>query len=92
MTALWHGSNVLYDKERVWKGLYGCIELSNLVFPLQVLGSATGSPASSSTSSSSSRQYTRQRITRVNLRDLIFYMEQEREMAHSLLLYRALLK
>ncbi|MFT7807031.1 transcription initiation factor TFIID subunit 4-like [Arapaima gigas] len=40
----------------------------------------------------SSRQYARQRITRVNLRDLIFCMEQEREMVHSLLLYRALLK
>ncbi|KAM7423709.1 hypothetical protein PAMA_000193 [Pampus argenteus] len=59
---------------------------------VQVSGSTAGSPASSSTPSTSSRQYTRQRITRVNLRDLIFYMEQERETAHSLLLYRALLK
>uniref|UniRef100_UPI0037E86141 transcription initiation factor TFIID subunit 4-like n=1 Tax=Semicossyphus pulcher TaxID=241346 RepID=UPI0037E86141 len=58
----------------------------------EVSGSTAGSPASSSTPSTSSRQYTRQRITRVNLRDLIFYMEQERETAHSLLLYRALLK
>uniref|UniRef100_A0A3Q4GU30 Transcription initiation factor TFIID component TAF4 C-terminal domain-containing protein n=1 Tax=Neolamprologus brichardi TaxID=32507 RepID=A0A3Q4GU30_NEOBR len=49
-------------------------------------------PPGSSAPSTSSRQYTRQRITRVNLRDLIFYMEQERETAHSLLLYRALLK
>ncbi|XP_016156609.1 PREDICTED: transcription initiation factor TFIID subunit 4-like, partial [Ficedula albicollis] len=40
----------------------------------------------------SPRQYPRQKITRVNLRDFIFYMEQEREMSHSLLLYRALLK
>ncbi|NWQ93072.1 TAF4 factor, partial [Burhinus bistriatus] len=40
----------------------------------------------------SSRQYARQKITRVNLRDFIFYMEQERETSHSLLLYRALLK
>ncbi|XP_067396159.1 transcription initiation factor TFIID subunit 4-like [Emydura macquarii macquarii] len=40
----------------------------------------------------SSRQYARQKITRVNLRDFIFYMEQERETNHSLLLYRALLK
>ncbi|OPJ83390.1 transcription initiation factor TFIID subunit 4B isoform C [Patagioenas fasciata monilis] len=32
------------------------------------------------------------RITRVCLRDLIFCMEQEREMKHSLTLYRALLK
>ena len=59
---------------------------------LQVSGSTAGSLASSSSPSTSSRQYTRQRITRVNLRDLIFYMEQERETAHSLLLYRALLK
>ncbi|KAG7483487.1 transcription initiation factor TFIID subunit 4-like [Solea senegalensis] len=58
----------------------------------EVSGSSAGSPASSSVPSTSSRQYTRQRITRVNLRDLIFYMEQERETAHSLLLYRALLK
>ncbi|KAM7014750.1 transcription initiation factor TFIID subunit 4 isoform 2-T2 [Tautogolabrus adspersus] len=58
----------------------------------EVSGSMAGSPASSSTPSNSSRQYTRQRITRVNLRDLIFYMEQERATAHSLLLYRALLK
>ncbi|XP_037307720.2 transcription initiation factor TFIID subunit 4 isoform X2 [Pungitius pungitius] len=58
----------------------------------EVSGSAAGSPAASSSPSTSSRQYARQRITRVNLRDLIFYMEQERETAHSLLLYRALLK
>ncbi|KAI9536465.1 hypothetical protein NQZ68_033054 [Dissostichus eleginoides] len=57
-----------------------------------VSGSSMGSPSGSSAPSSSSRQYARQRITRVNLRDLIFYMEQERETAHSLLLYRALLK
>uniref|UniRef100_A0A8C2WHG7 Transcription initiation factor TFIID component TAF4 C-terminal domain-containing protein n=1 Tax=Cyclopterus lumpus TaxID=8103 RepID=A0A8C2WHG7_CYCLU len=58
----------------------------------EVSGSTASSPASSSSPSASSRQYARQRITRVNLRDLIFYMEQERETAHSLLLYRALLK
>ncbi|XP_077419139.1 transcription initiation factor TFIID subunit 4 isoform X1 [Vanacampus margaritifer] len=59
----------------------------------ELSGSTAGSPAaSSSTPSSSSRQYARQRITRVNLRDFIFYMEQERDTAHSLLLYRALLK
>ncbi|XP_048403166.2 transcription initiation factor TFIID subunit 4-like isoform X2 [Stegostoma tigrinum] len=39
-----------------------------------------------------SRQYTRQRVTRVNLRDFIFYMEQEQDTRHSLVLYRALLK
>ncbi|XP_064869243.1 transcription initiation factor TFIID subunit 4-like [Oncorhynchus nerka] len=57
----------------------------------EVSGSSVGSPgAASSPSTSSQRQ--RQRVTRVNLRDFIFYMEQERETAHSLLLYRALLK
>lgn len=38
------------------------------------------------------RQFTRQRITRVNLRDLIFCLENERETSHSLLLYKAFLK
>lgn len=65
---------------------------SDLHLCLQVSGGVSGSLASSSTPSTSSRQYTRQRITRVNLRDLIFYMEQEKETTHSLLLYRALLK
>ncbi|XP_064315630.1 transcription initiation factor TFIID subunit 4-like isoform X1 [Phalacrocorax carbo] len=54
------------------------------------LGVSGGSQAGLGTPSS--RQYARQKITRVNLRDFIFYMEQEREMSHSLLLYRALLK
>ncbi|XP_063266485.1 transcription initiation factor TFIID subunit 4-like isoform X2 [Prinia subflava] len=45
-------------------------------------GLGTGSP----------RQYPRQKITRVNLRDFIFFMEQERGLSRSLLLYRALLK
>ncbi|XP_043120143.1 LOW QUALITY PROTEIN: transcription initiation factor TFIID subunit 4 [Puntigrus tetrazona] len=58
----------------------------------EVSGSSAGSPGGSSAPSSSSRQYNRQRITRVNLRDFIFYMEQERETSRSLLLYRALLK
>ncbi|XP_027750319.1 transcription initiation factor TFIID subunit 4-like [Empidonax traillii] len=54
------------------------------------LGVSGGSQAGLGTASP--RQYPRQKITRVNLRDFIFYMEQEREMSHSLLLYRALLK
>ncbi|XP_058607183.1 transcription initiation factor TFIID subunit 4 isoform X2 [Onychostoma macrolepis] len=58
----------------------------------EVSGGSAGSPGGSSAPSSSSRQYNRQRITRVNLRDFIFYMEQERETSRSLLLYRALLK
>ncbi|XP_069495469.1 transcription initiation factor TFIID subunit 4-like isoform X2 [Ambystoma mexicanum] len=40
----------------------------------------------------SSRHHGRHRITRVNLRDFIFCLEQERETSRSLLLYRALLK
>uniref|UniRef100_A0A3B4DSG9 TAFH domain-containing protein n=1 Tax=Pygocentrus nattereri TaxID=42514 RepID=A0A3B4DSG9_PYGNA len=39
-----------------------------------------------------SRQFTRQRITRVNLRDLLFCLENERASSRSQLLYRALLK
>ncbi|XP_064192180.1 transcription initiation factor TFIID subunit 4-like isoform X2 [Anguilla rostrata] len=58
----------------------------------EVSGTSVGSPAGSGAPSTSSRQYSRHRITRVNLRDFIFYMEQERETARSLLLYRALLK
>ncbi|XP_072790618.1 transcription initiation factor TFIID subunit 4 isoform X2 [Taeniopygia guttata] len=54
------------------------------------VGVCGGSPAGLGTASP--RQYPRQKITRVNLRDFIFYMEQEREMSRSLLLYRALLK
>ncbi|XP_051580845.1 transcription initiation factor TFIID subunit 4-like isoform X1 [Myxocyprinus asiaticus] len=58
----------------------------------EVSGSSAVSPSGTSTPPNSSRQYSRQRITRVNLRDFIFYMEQERETSRSLLLYRALLK
>uniref|UniRef100_A0A147A428 Transcription initiation factor TFIID subunit n=1 Tax=Fundulus heteroclitus TaxID=8078 RepID=A0A147A428_FUNHE len=49
-------------------------------------GSGTSSPASSS------RQQLRQRITRVNLRDFILCLEQDRSTARSLTLYKALLK
>ncbi|XP_064242998.1 transcription initiation factor TFIID subunit 4-like [Passer domesticus] len=54
------------------------------------VGPCGGSQAGLGTASP--RQYPRQKITRVNLRDFIFYMEQERDMSRSLLLYRALLK
>ncbi|XP_056595621.1 transcription initiation factor TFIID subunit 4 isoform X1 [Triplophysa dalaica] len=53
---------------------------------------SSGSAAGSTSSSSSSVRQTRQRITRVNLRDLIFCLEQERTTARSMLLYKALLK
>ncbi|XP_030587754.1 transcription initiation factor TFIID subunit 4-like isoform X2 [Archocentrus centrarchus] len=52
---------------------------------------ASGSAAGSS-AAASSRQQPRQRITRVNLRDLIFCMEHDRPTARSLILYKALLK
>uniref|UniRef100_A0AAY5ER47 TAFH domain-containing protein n=1 Tax=Electrophorus electricus TaxID=8005 RepID=A0AAY5ER47_ELEEL len=39
-----------------------------------------------------SRQFTRQRITRVNLRDLLFCLENERKTNHSHLLYKAFLR
>ncbi|XP_029952088.1 transcription initiation factor TFIID subunit 4-like isoform X2 [Salarias fasciatus] len=59
-------------------------------------GEAACGPASSSSGSASSaastRQQLRQRITRVNLRDFIFCLEQERSTARSLTLYKALLK
>ncbi|XP_016425345.1 transcription initiation factor TFIID subunit 4-like [Sinocyclocheilus rhinocerous] len=57
-------------------------------FPVGSSGSATGSTSSST----SSVRQTWQRITRVNLRDLIFCLEQERTTARSMLLYKALLK
>lgn len=55
-------------------------------------GPEAASSSSSSTSPAASRQQQRQRITRVNLRDLIFCLEQERTTARSLTLYKALLK
>ncbi|CAM9271991.1 unnamed protein product [Bubo scandiacus] len=48
--------------------------------------------ASGSSGFSLTKQLLCPRITRICLRDLIFCMEQEREMKHSLTLYRALLK
>ncbi|XP_029378948.1 transcription initiation factor TFIID subunit 4-like isoform X2 [Echeneis naucrates] len=53
---------------------------------------ASGSGAGSSSTAASSRQQLRQRITRVNLRDFIFCLEQDRTTARSLMLYKALLK
>lgn len=52
---------------------------------------SSGSAAGPSVAGSS-RQQPRQRITRVNLRDLIFCMEHDRPTARSLILYKALLK
>ncbi|KAM3610139.1 uncharacterized protein V6R79_026021 [Siganus canaliculatus] len=53
---------------------------------------AEAPPGPGSSGASWSRQQVRQRITRVNLRDFIFCLEQERSTSRSLLLYKALLK
>ncbi|XP_072553274.1 transcription initiation factor TFIID subunit 4-like [Salminus brasiliensis] len=50
------------------------------------------SAGSGAVGSGGSRQFSRQRITRVNLRDLLFCLENERETSHSHLLYKAFLK
>ncbi|XP_011381286.2 transcription initiation factor TFIID subunit 4 [Pteropus vampyrus] len=55
-------------------------------------GSGPGSAGPGGSGVGTPRQFTRQRITRVNLRDLIFCLENERETSHSLLLYKAFLK
>uniref|UniRef100_A0A3P9K7Y9 Transcription initiation factor TFIID component TAF4 C-terminal domain-containing protein n=1 Tax=Oryzias latipes TaxID=8090 RepID=A0A3P9K7Y9_ORYLA len=58
-------------------------------------GANTGSEVSSglgSLGSPSPRQQLRQRITRVNLRDFILCLEQDRSTARSMALYKALLK
>ncbi|KAA0707765.1 TFIID subunit 4 RNA polymerase II [Triplophysa tibetana] len=55
-------------------------------------GSGVSGSASGGLNAGASRQYTRQRITRVNLRDLLFCLENERSTNHSHLLYQALLK
>ncbi|XP_010880166.2 transcription initiation factor TFIID subunit 4 isoform X2 [Esox lucius] len=55
-------------------------------------GSGSSPSASGSGSSGASRQFVRQRITRVNLRDLLFCLENERDTSHSHLLYRGFLK
>ncbi|XP_048877552.1 transcription initiation factor TFIID subunit 4 [Brienomyrus brachyistius] len=55
-------------------------------------GSGVSPSLSGATGTGASRQFTRQRITRVNLRDLLFCLEAERGNSHSNLLYRAFLK
>ncbi|MEQ2174853.1 hypothetical protein GOODEAATRI_012001, partial [Goodea atripinnis] len=54
-------------------------------------GSGTGSSLTGAAGSSGSRP-TRQRITRVNLRDLLFCLEDERFTSHSHFLYKGFLK
>ncbi|XP_054464949.1 transcription initiation factor TFIID subunit 4-like [Anoplopoma fimbria] len=55
-------------------------------------GSGSGPSQPGSSSGSGSRQFMRQRITRVNLRDLLFCLENERGASHSHLLYKGFLK
>lgn len=55
-------------------------------------GSGSGPSQPGGSSGSGSRQFTRHRITRVNLRDLLFCLENERETSHSHLLYKGFLK
>uniref|UniRef100_A0AAR2JS62 TAFH domain-containing protein n=1 Tax=Pygocentrus nattereri TaxID=42514 RepID=A0AAR2JS62_PYGNA len=55
-------------------------------------GVSSVSAGSVAAGSGGSRQFPRQRITRVNLRDLLFCLENERETSHSHLLYKAFLK
>ncbi|XP_040920135.1 transcription initiation factor TFIID subunit 4-like isoform X2 [Toxotes jaculatrix] len=55
-------------------------------------GSGSGPSQPGGSSGAGSRQFMRQRITRVNLRDLLFCLESERGTSHSHLLYKGFLK
>ncbi|XP_059189870.1 transcription initiation factor TFIID subunit 4-like [Centropristis striata] len=55
-------------------------------------GSGSGPSQPGGSSGAGSRQFMRQRITRVNLRDLLFCLENERGTSHSHLLYKGFLK
>ncbi|XP_068996730.1 transcription initiation factor TFIID subunit 4-like [Embiotoca jacksoni] len=55
-------------------------------------GSGSGPSQPGGSSGTGSRQFMRQRITRVNLRDLLFCLENERGTNHSHLLYKGFLK
>ncbi|KAH3769117.1 hypothetical protein DPMN_170365 [Dreissena polymorpha] len=54
--------------------------------------SMTNGPTSSTSSSSSSKSSLRPRVKRVNLRDLLFLMEQDKTLAKTETLYRTFLK
>ncbi|KAK9514902.1 hypothetical protein VZT92_025584 [Zoarces viviparus] len=55
-------------------------------------GSGSGPSQPGGSGGAGSRQFMRQRITRVNLRDLLFCLENERGASHSHLLYKGFLK
>lgn len=59
---------------------------------LTLQGSGLGASQPGGSSGAGSRQFMRQRITRVNLRDLLFCLENERGTGHSQLLYKGFLK
>jgi transcription initiation factor TFIID subunit 4 len=59
---------------------------------LDLMGSSHSGDTSSGAGSSKSVMPMRPRIKRVNLRDLIFLMEQDKQLAKSYLLYKAYLK
>ncbi|XP_016134254.1 transcription initiation factor TFIID subunit 4-like [Sinocyclocheilus grahami] len=67
-------------------------KLDSPSFGTDTEGSGLCASASGGLNAGASRQYTRQRITRVNLRDLLFCLENERSTSRSQLLYQALLK
>ncbi|XP_016394378.1 transcription initiation factor TFIID subunit 4-like isoform X2 [Sinocyclocheilus rhinocerous] len=67
-------------------------KLDSPSFGTDTEGSGLCASASGGLNAGASRQYTRQRITRVNLRDLLFCLENEGSTSHSQLLYQALLK
>lgn len=55
-------------------------------------GSGSGPSQPGGSGGTGSRQFMRQRITRVNLRDLLFCLENEKGTSHSHLLYKGFLK
>ncbi|XP_037539911.1 transcription initiation factor TFIID subunit 4 [Nematolebias whitei] len=55
-------------------------------------GAGSGPSQPGGSSGAGSRPFLRQRITRVNLRDLLLCLENERETSHSQLLYKGFLK
>lgn len=79
---------VQINKEKVNKRIN--VSLRLLCFWPQGSGAGPSQPGGSG--AASSRQFMRQRITRVNLKDLLFCLENERETSCSHLLYKGFLK
>ncbi|XP_062318369.1 transcription initiation factor TFIID subunit 4-like [Osmerus eperlanus] len=67
-------------------------KLGSAASPAGAEGSGFSPSVSGSPGSAASRQFSRQRITRVNLRDLLFCLENERESDRSQLIYKGFLK